>query len=215
MGAAVVPWLTSLTDLRILLNDNSFDKRAFEKSLFGSVDGTNTVFKTFETRIVPGSITIFVNKLPQTITAFDYVAGEFTLSTAPPPASAMKASYYFQYFLDNELTDFVSYGAERISISDVTLVPFGLQQAVLEFAASFAYEKLSSRWMNKMSETFLMQDAPMGNEATRSNLFKQQADTHYKNAIELRDDFYKRQGRRNAPAYGRVKGNVPYYTPRR
>ena len=87
-----------------------------------------------------------------------------------------------------------------------------LKKAVLEFACHFGFQALAAKTARLFSAG-----------AGKKNIDKKQIYTNYINgakeywdkAILTRDDYYKRQGRRNAPASAEFPVNYPAYTPRR
>lgn len=210
----------ALTALRQFLNDGPTDRPVKSKQIIGPANGVNKVFFTWEDRLITGTVSTIVNDTviaEGANLAVNQALGQLTYLVAPPPSAAIVASYFFQYFTDAELTSALTAGLGQISDATlVTNVPNGLQQAVLCFAGYFAYYKQAMRWAQRMSERFILQDAPLDSETLgRSNLFRQMANDLYKQAREMREDYYTQQGRREQPAWTVVKPYIPVIGPRR
>lgn len=220
-------WASPVSDLRTLLSDGLQDKRAHQKKLVGYCDGINKIFKTVETRYVPLSVkvykvtgsTITLLTIATDYTEDDPVAGDILMVTAPIANAVIKASYYWRHFIDSELNFFLINAAQKLGgFTDPTLIDPDLQPAAIHFAAADAYEKLAVRWMERLSEQYLVEDSPGvgdGKPMPKPEDFAKLADFMMKRALTLRDDFYKRQGRRFAPSVGIAIGNAREITPRR
>lgn len=208
----------AISDLRAFLNDGPVDKLVKQKALIGEVNGTNAVFMTFEDRLT-SVVKITVDFVDQGagFTLTDPIQGFIQLTTPPPPSSVIRAAYYYQFFLDSELTEAITMASgEIIGTEDPTQVGIGLKQATMAMAGYFAFTKQSIRWATRMSMKFLLEEEPVASETTnRSNLFGQIARTYFDQARTMRDDFYKRQSRSLAPAFGMFKPSIPHVGPRR
>jgi len=225
-----MPWLTeadAITDLRNLLSDGPTDKLAYRKRVIGDANGTNLRFKTFEFRRVTNftsdpstSLGVFINGVrvdPTTgYTSDDRAVGEFVLNVTPPAnTDYVEASYYVQWFLDSELTIFLKEATLWLtSAEDPTKVAPGLQPAVKYFAAQEAYHKLALRWAQKMSEVYKTEDAPADVKAVIDS-YRNLAVDAKKKAVELRDQFYTRQGQALQPLFGTFQGQVNAIVPKR
>lgn len=217
-------WSTSATDLRNLISDGPTDKRAYRKKVVGYVDGTNTTFKTFEWRrtsdfTASGVGTgVFVNNVQGTVTSDTPSTGEFALSVAPPYGTgvAVYATYYYQWFLDSEIAVFLKSSAQWLGFSnDPTVIPEGLQPAALHFAAQEAYSKIAMFWSIRISESYMLEDAPAPDTKGPVEQFIEMSKYFREKAIELRDNFYTRQGQSLAPMSTSIAGIVGAVTPRR
>ena len=222
-------WTTYLSDLRTLLNDNVSDRLAYRKKCFGTCDGTNTVFKTFEfrritnfTTAVPGTYGVFINGvqvLAANIAYDDTASGEFSFKpTFQPtgPTQVVTASYYTEQFLDTELTDLVQRAVQSLGLGLVIAnVDPALWDAVLNYAASEGMKKLALRWTQRASDVFLLEDIPKQESLKIAESYTGLAGQYYKNSIQMRDDFYTRQGQTLAPNFINNFGNVSAQTPRK
>lgn len=216
-------WTTALTDLRTELQDNADNKYALRKNVFGSPDGTLVEFATIEGRYVPASLVVYAappgGGTPSVVTVSDttgWEQGIFRLQAAPQPRQLITASYYWQYFTDTEITNFLKTAASRVGITDYTTTPVdGLERVVLNYACAAAYRFLSSQWIRKISEKVLLKDSPVSENDTRSNLFLKQAQDYEKMGNDERIEYYKAQGRRYKPSFSTSQGNITPWTPRR
>ena len=211
---------TALTELRQFLNDGPTDRPVKSKQIIGPANGVNTIFFTWEDRLIPGSVSVIVNDtliVEGVGLTVEPALGRLTFATPPPPSASLHASYYFRYFDDSELTSALTAGLGQLSSAMlVTSVPNGLHQSALSYGGYFAYYKQAMRWVQRMSDRFILQDAPLDSEMLgRSNLFRQMANDLYKNAREMRDDYYPGQGRDKVPAWAVFKPHIPPIGPRR
>lgn len=220
-------WTTAISDLRTKLSDNSKDRLRAYKRVFGDINGTNTVFKTFEFRRIT-NFTVAANYLgvykngvrlnPSTdITDDDLETGYFVLARAPVAGDVIECTYYSQYFIDSELISFLRLATNFIAGGDdYTQVIGGLQTAVLAYAAAEAYQKLALRFADTFSDTYKMQDLPDGEREKVIISFKKSSEDARAEAKKLRDDYYEnRQGQALAPLWGNNLGNVIDVAPNR
>lgn len=214
---------TALAELRQLLADTEFHKKATKKKLIGKIDGNNQAFITYDKRILEDTLQVFVNDEEVNFTLEDAVRGEITLSEAPGLNTKATASYYFVWWLDDELKNFLNKGAETTSqwtdaVPDqayLSIMP-GLKTAALFIAASLATRSLIQYLVNRRhSEEFVIeQDGNDDNGFSQMiSALQKTADAYYKDGLQHRDDFYKRQGKRNAPAFGVKMGTTRRYGP--
>lgn len=218
---------TAILALRNLIHDGPTDKRAVNKKVLGVQDGVNTIFTTFEGRRVgdfqhPGfPLGVYVNGavVPgNKVTADDPLSGVFQLDTSVLPGNRqpLTATYYYQWFLDTELGQFLTDASKWLGLGPTYInVPDGLVPACLRFAAQEAYEKAAMRYSTRMSEVFQLEDAPKEEILKSIEAFKEMAKDFMSKAETMRDDFYERQGQAKAPNFGFALGGVVDPVPRR
>jgi hypothetical protein len=216
----------AVTELRQLLADSDLNKKATKKKLIGKVDGNNTLFFSYDKRIFPDSVQIYVNNEETgSFSVDDEIKGQITLGTAPEINAKVEASYYWRFWIDDELKTFLNKGAESTGqFNDIVpdtaylKIQAGLKSAALYFAANMATDSLVHYLINRRhsSEFLLEQDGNTDTAytATISGL-RDQAKSYWDKAVFHRDDFYKRLGKRNAPAFAIKVGSVRQYGSKR
>ncbi len=214
-------WATSTTDLRRLLSDGSTDKLKHRKRVLGQINGANTVFKTFEFRRVTDLSTatapfgVYVDGSAVAVSSDDLSVGEFTLASAPLDGSVVEATYYNQWFNDSELDGFLLSAANWLGFASASAIVEGLRPAAIHYAAQEAYMKLSLRWAEHLSETYRLEDAPADQTMDVVESYKDLAEFMHKKSVDLRDQFYTRQGRNLQPISTSILGNVRDVVPKR
>lgn len=215
-------WDTSLADLRSLISDGPEDKYNFRKKVFGQVDGANVNFKTLEVRRITDFTTsaapfgIYVNNALVTVTTDFVDSGEFTLAVAPNSGDVIEASYYSQWFLDSELTTFLTMSARWcLAVDDVTTVPSGLIPAALHYGAAEAYQKLSLRFSRMKSDEYRVEDAQDKRQIDMALSYQKSATSERQTAETLRSQFYTRNDQYKSPLYNTASGFVPSVQPKR
>lgn len=205
-------YTAAITELRQLLSDTQYHKKATDKRIIGAVDGVNVTFHAYDKRILSSTFIVKVNGTEVDASLDDAIQGLITLTDPPGINSKVTASYYFQWWLDDELKTFLNKGAELTSFfsdaipDDAYLkVGAGLKTAALYFSASYAMDSLINYLVNRRhSEEFLIEES--GND---ESAFSQTIDAmrtaskdFWEKAKWARDDFYKSQGKQGRPAFG-------------
>lgn len=209
-------WVTAVTDLRVRLYDTDTSKLFWQKKVFGTQDGTNKTFKTFEQRRVDdftssaAPIGVFVDGAPVTVTADYPEIGQFELTTAPTQVQDLRATYYVRYFTDDELTGFIIQGNQWLGggVNYLSVVD-GLRPACISFASAEAYQNMAVRFASMPSEQYRLEDSPDDKTEAPLSKYFQMAESFRKQAKMLRDHYYTRQGKPLAPNYSVVIGAVP------
>lgn len=210
-------------ELRTLLSDGDTDKLAHRKKVFGKQDGVNLTFKTLEFRRVGSLVSlgtpqgVFIDNQPALVLADDLPTGEFILdrSNIPLVNQDLRATYFYQWFTDSELDNMLLNATRFImSAEDLTVIPMGLRQATLQYAAFDAYQKLASRWAQRLSDVYRVEDS-LDNDKAQNNPFLALSKDCRACAMSLRDDFYKKQGQQFDPAFATISGNVREVVPPR
>jgi hypothetical protein len=218
---------TAILALRTLIKDNANDKYCAQKKVIGVIDGTNTQFKTFENRRVTDFTTavaplgVFINGAYVAAASDDLASaniGSFTLTTAPTQTGrqVVTASYYYQWFLDPEIDQFLQNAATWLGFSTTyATIPDGLNAAALRFSAQEAYEAVAMKYSTRMAEIYKLEDAPSEDILKSVEAFQAMSDSYLAKAETMRDDFYTRQGQALAPNYAFALGRVRDPVPRR
>lgn len=217
-------WTTASADLRTLLSDGPIDRIAFRKKVIGELNGTNTLFKTFEARRVTDFTTAVsplgvykngVRYADASITADDPITGAFTLAVAPTDGDSVECNYYYQYFTDAELAVFLTDSCEWLGLGqDYITIAEGLRPSAKFYAGSEAYTKLASRWAERMSNTYLMEEEPNPVNMGVADTYRKLSNDCKAKATDLRDQYYTRQGQALAPLFVSSWGAVPAVVPK-
>ena len=218
-------WNSALSDLRSKLFDNSTDRIRAYKRVFGQIDGVNKVFKTFEYRrisdftCVDAPLGVYKNGVildVSEVAADNLSTGFFTLSTAPADGDVIEATYYVQYFNDDELGRFLRLASNFLGLGDTySNITGPLQTAALNYACSEAYGMLANRFNEHAADTYRLQDMPDEKRKELVDTYTNKASTCLTEAIKLRDDYYSRQGQQFTPSWGFSQGNVRDVPPNR
>lgn len=214
-------WPTSNSDLRTLLSDGPTDKLRYRKKFVDQVDGVNTTFKTLEMRRLTNFVTntdptfgVFVNGVGVPVVSDVPDVGQTVLVTAPVNGAYVEATYYIQWFLDTELTLFLTQAAQWLGFLTPDQIPPGLQPSATYYGAQEAYHKLALRWAETLSETFRLEDAPSDRTKTPVDNYRMMASDAKKKSVELRDQFYSGKGQEKKPLTASLLGGVGRIVPR-
>lgn len=220
------PYTAAINELRQMLMDTEFNKASHHKRLIGAVDGTNTLFVTYDKKLVERTVRIFVDLDEVPFDIVDVIAGEIQLGEAPAINSKVNYSAYWQFWLDTELKNFLNKGAETCGIWNDGTVPDdaylkiypGLKHAALYFACETALSAQINYLVNRRhSEEFNVEQDGNNDEAFSYTIeaMQKSADSYFKKAFTLRDDFFKGQGARFRPSFGIKRGQSKGYGPKR
>lgn len=209
-------WLDPVTDLRKTLSDGPTDKLSYRKKLIGTQDGVNNTFKTFETRRISDLVApvspagVFLDYTPVTVLTDDLTSGQFTVAPPlPTDGQQLVATYYLQWFLDEELQTFLSDASVWAGFSaDYLTVPDDFRSAVKEYAAGLGYQKLVLKFAVNLAETYQLYDAPDEKRFNPIDAYAKISKMKFDLALKLRDDVYSRKGAAKAPRSGVARGYV-------
>ncbi len=132
----------AIASLRRRLSDGAADKYVHQMEVDPEPDGKQTVFAVPDSHLVPDTLQVTIGGALATTDDVDVAAGTFTLA-APDEGEKVRANYYFQWFTDAELEEFLGEGAGLVGYGGVTdeTLPVGLHPAVLSYACYYAYMK--------------------------------------------------------------------------
>ena len=207
-------WTTGPTDLRALLSDGPTDKLRYRKRCIGQVDGNNTRFKSFEFKRATNFTEseepqgVYVDGELQSVSEDFPEVGEFILQSAPSEGSVVEATYYVQWFSDDDLTLFLKQAGMWLGSPNVANLPDGLVPAALFYGAKLACEKLALKWAEYQSDTYMMQDAPKENQRTPAQEYAALAKQYLNQAEKAQENYYTRQGQNLQPLFASIPGNV-------
>ena len=227
---------TLLTSLRAMVHDGPADHTIFGEKLGVlpngyPVDGSNTVFKLggedgHSTPIVdlgtpPDAGSVFLtytatNGARRTQTGFtisDAVNGFITFAVAPTAGIEILADYNYYWFSDTQHTEFLNEAAQttQAGVTDPTQVGAGLIQAMMQFAAANFFQARASQY----AERYATSGGQAGTSVdVVSKTYLSLAKAATLRGTQYRDEFYSRQGQRNAPAAVIVNYAIDPITPR-
>lgn len=219
----MIPWTTAIADCRMTLSDGDTDKLAYRKKVIGIQDGSNLTFKTFEARRISNLVVavspagVFLDNAAAAVASEDQESGEFTLSTpAPTDGQSLVATYYYRWFIDTELTEFLKSASNWAGFGDdYTLVPDAFQPAVKEYVAFLGYQKLVAKMSVNLAETYQLYDAPDEKRFDPVAMYMKISKQKFDLAVNLRDDVYSRKGQAKAPRSATLAGTVRDVPPNR
>jgi hypothetical protein len=208
-----------IKDLRTELDDSDNSKQATD-DVSKQMTSTNKRFVLNHRPIVSGSEVVTKDGVILTVATeytINYSTGVVTLIVAVPTYTLV-VSYFWQDFLDDELDGFIYDGLGHVSLgttranaeTDFAAAPQGLQQVIEHYALYHAFAALASK-------TIRLHKAGAG----KKNVDKADTGKKYLDASKFwheaadkeREDYYKRQGRRNAPASAEQAVQYPTNTP--
>jgi hypothetical protein len=215
-------WTDAALDLRKLLADVGTEKLSWRKPVFGLVNGDNTTFKTFEYRRVTDftdadiPLGVYVDNAQVSVASDDVTMGEFSLGSAPDEGSTVEATYYMQWFKDDEIETFIQSGANWLGFTTTFLDTLpGLRPSVLQYAAGDAYSNLALRYTRTLSDHFKLEDMPKDAVREMIAAYRAAATAAYEQALKRRDEFYTRQGQALQPLFASIEGHVSDPQPKR
>ena len=215
-------WTTALSDVRMIMSDGPTDKLRYRKRVMGFQSGTNLIFKTFEFRRVTDLSTavaplgVYVDEAPVTVSADNLEIGEFTLAAAPTDGQSLRATYYIQWFNDNELTEFLTSASEALDFgATYANIPEDFRPAAKYYAAGNGYQKLAMFYSMNASEVYQLEDSPVDKQFAPADRFQKLSTQMFEYAIQLRNDVYSRKGQALAPRHQTISGTVQTVAPNR
>jgi hypothetical protein len=207
--------VTDLIDqLRILSSDTDKSNAIYGETPSGKADGTNTHYKLQNKNIVVASVFISYGTTYRTQLGFllDHGDGIITFSSAPISGTVLNVDYNFQWFTDEEMSEFLNTAGLHIGSSDITMVEDGLVASLLQYALGYYWLRRASQYAHRYSSSS-MGISTQADVVTQN--FRKLSELAFKQADSFREMFYKRQGQREAPASGTVSYGIDPYTPRR
>ena len=215
-------WTDAIEDLRNLVNDGPTDHERWRKQCVGQVDGVNVAFKTWEKRRVTdftaptATLGVFVDSLGVTAATDDTELGQFSLSVAPSAGSYVEATYYYQWFTNDNLDEFLISASNWLNLGDTYAnIQTGLRPAALHYAGQSAMHKQAQYFAENVSDVYLMQEGPKEQKVGVVNHYRQMAEDFRKKAESLRKNFYEGAGQQDSPYNVTINGAVKQIVPRR
>ncbi len=213
-----------ITKARGYLNDGYGDN-VTRDDISDLADGSTVVFQAYNQNLInaaagaPADPAVRVNGIASAWSTFNSAAGLVTLSSAPAAGALVYLEYYFVLMPDSTYLNFAQSAAKFVGLTPaftMTTQDSGmsgpLAEAAVHYMASVAAQKMCS-----LSSWYYQAGAGNKNvdKAVIAAAFKDTSVEEYAAAVAVRDDFYKREGAREAPAWGRARTPFPSYAPPR
>ena len=212
-------------ELRLLCKDTASSHIVYGESLGNlpgqPVDGSNTKFRLggqdgHTLPVVASSVYVTIVgssfRTQSGFTLSDAANGILTFSPAPSNGAQVLVDYNYYWFADAFYNEFLTQAAQMAlaGTTDSTSVPEGLKEAMMQYALYLFYGARASQYAERYSSS--------GGEAGQSvesvaKVYLSLANAAKKRADEIRDDYYKRQGQRHAPASATVSYQIDPITP--
>jgi len=199
--------------VQILANDTPTSNPHFGETPAGLRDGTNKTFRLAFQNPVAASIffTYGASIIRQpagsaTFQVLDLPSGYLTVTPAAvaPDNGAtqpMAFDYFSQLFSQSDYQTMLDEGTEWLGGVAGVDVAEGLYPAQVRYALSVFYNRRAS---DKAKEYASSGGGIGAQPQTPAQAFTNLAKSALAQAVTLRDDYYKRQGQRNAPASGTI-----------
>lgn len=202
-----------ISSLRTLANDTITDNFVAEETLKPRADAARTKFRMANRNIVSGSVyvTYGSNFRVQTGFTMDLVNGIVTFSS-PPAIGDISIDYNHQWFTDADYTEFLTEGGRNLSVTDPSTIAVGIAPALLQFGLHYFFNRRATQYAHRYAST--------GGQAGQSvqsvtDAFRKLAKAAWDQAMGLRDDYYKNQGKNLKPASATIRYGFDSFTPRR
>ncbi len=211
------PYTTLIGSIRVEVDDPSTGQSVFRETPLGVRDGVNVLFQLQNKNIVANTPLRTYGSTVRSNAGFtvaDAVAGVLQLSSPPDLNITFPFvfDYYFQWVIDADYQTWIDTATLEVGGASGTDPGSGLYPAVIAFVAA-------KFWARRSSDAARKAQASGGgaeeNLTSQAKAFLDLSREAYKRGCSLRDDFYKRFGKRNAPAsYTITQGVTPYQTRR-
>lgn len=208
----------ALASLRTALADNANTKFIFKYRPAPPADGLTTRFFAGQTRIVPDTLSVYLNGAllsptgTPAVSAISYETGEFEITPAPAPSGILQASYYYQWFSDGELRYALGVGSNTLgfSLTDEGMA-IGLRPSVLAHAAC---ELFTAKAAQHAMTTNLGAAGFQSERGSISPNWRALADAACRRAQELKDAYANNTVGLSIPTIKFVSYRLPDYVPR-
>ncbi len=207
-----------LASCRDAVGDNGTGKEAVVRlEEFDEIDGVRRAF-TFKTfPIMAGSVVITKNGTPLAETTdyvVDYVNGVVTFTVAPvltPTKDLIQATYGTTNYTDAEYYGFAVKAGLFIGIAGagatVALQAASVVSQVLDAQVDSLVLHVAYQYCKRKAVEYAKKFGGSGGGQSVgievvTKAYESQAQAYLTDATEMRDDYYKRRGARNAPAMG-------------
>lgn len=146
---------SAINSLRSLLGDAGTDKYAFKVDCVPAPDGITTRFFAGQTRLIEDTLAVYQNGVeiaPSGVSLPDPSGGLFDLLVAPSGGMELQASYYYRWFHDAELEEFLQQGSQTLAFTGVDdpALTVGIRAVVLDLACYYAYMRKATEYADSL-----------------------------------------------------------------
>jgi len=198
-----------IESIRSEVNDTATSHLVRQETPNGIVDSSNKIFYTAYFPVSQIVVTVDGTQLPATAYVVDADKGKIKLTTAP--VTSIVVDYYFNVFVDGDITVWIDHGCKACGfngVQNIQQIPEPLTGAVEHYAISMACDA----WARKYAEGFSWTVGPESvDKKGIAAEYRAQGDQAFKTATIMRDDYYKRYGKREAPSYALKQFHIPRY----
>lgn len=201
--------------LRKLADDTAGANFAPNETPSGKRDGSNKTFLLAYQNIVTGSVYLTQNGTIRTQAGFtvDTANGILTFTAAPLAAdNPFSVAYNWQWATDADYTEFLDNALEDLGSVVGGDVAEGLYPALFQIALYHALNRRAIQYARRYAASGGIAGQQV--DVVTKN-FSDLAEKAWKKGMQLRDDYYAKQGRKLSPASKVFGYNIDPFTPRR
>jgi len=204
---------TLISNIRAELNDTTTSHLVRGEIPLGLINSSNTLY-TLNYYPVTNTANAIVTVDGAVVLPANYAInsnmGKLTMASAP--ASSILVDYYFQAFTDADITVWINHAINECGETILSNIPDVMGAAVEKLAISMGCQA----WARKWAEGFSWTVGPETTDKSQiSDNYLSIAKQKWDEGIAIRDDYYKRFGKRNAPSAAINQWNIREYTPPR
>ena len=202
----------AILKVRTSLGDTATGKLQRNENLL-KPDGVNKIFLLANFPVVDASVFVTQDASVRSQAGFtvDDANGIVTFTVAPlATLTTFRADYNYYFATDTEYTEFVAQALSYLGMADISAVPQGLESAMVEYAKYAYYTKRATDYATRYDSSGGIAGYQVSS-VTKN--FLALAKAAFAMAADVRDDYYKRKGKRNAPASGSFNYGIDPYTP--
>ena len=143
---------SAIASTRSLISDGAGDKFEFKTPVAPTPDSVTTRFFVGQTRLVADSLEVYHNGVqvaPSGIEDIHLDKGSFTYApSGVAPSGDITASFYYQWFKDDEITQFLYEAANMLSFESPSgdVIAIGLRPTLQQFALYNAYMRKAAEF---------------------------------------------------------------------
>jgi hypothetical protein len=186
----------AIAKAQLLGNDTPTSHRVFPDALQSQVDQVRTLFVLSNKNIVvPGTHYVVDGGALSNGDALVTSAANGLVTMLTAPQKSLDWFYYYQNFLSSEIQDFVDDGLAQVGMTevDLPLIDPTLYDVVTHFAAAHMNEVMAQRFAANYNVSI---EGESFEKSAVYQAYLKSAESLYKEAVDKREEYYKRQGRR-------------------